>query len=695
MSAMDNPQSPISPSEPTAVLYLRVSTKGQVATDFDPEGISIPAQRKACLQKAAQLGARVVETYIEPGKTATTMDKRPAFQEMLERIRTQKDVTYVIVYKLSRMNRNRVDDALVLASLRKYKATLISATESIDETPVGQLMHGILAAFNEYRSAEDGADIRYKMRQKATSGGTLGKAPLGYLNVRERFEGREVRTVALDPERAPLIKLGFELYSTGTYGLQALADELTARGLRTRPGRYPAGPVSDSKIHKMLSDPYYLGVVTADGAQYPGRHEPLVSPELFAKVQTALATHSTAGERRRTLHHFLKGSLSCARCHARGTQTRLIYTEATNPSGATYDYFKCIRRGKGCDLPHLAAHLVEDAITAFWRTQRLPQTFIAQVRADLKDVLREEATSRHLLHEQLTTELARIDRQEENLIDLAANATDTSNNARIRTRITELHSRRQELKARLEDTGERLQQGADVLNTQLDLLERPDELYRRLPRSGKRQLNQAVFEQLLVDLDPEDPDVTIAGQNYTDPVHDLMTAAHPEQASKSSKRDRGTVIDGPSVAFSAGRMEHDTCSNKAPLVELRGFEPLTPSMPWRCATSCATAPPREQVPREAGPSFGVMKLYRKTGGQLQIEISRACRSRLIQADAGRCRPTAARARTRHRTRTTVISVLADGGLQRSTRAPPPAASLSTSAFVAIDVSPGVVIARAP
>ena len=25
-------------------------------------------------------------------------------------------------------------------------------------------------------------------------------------------------------------------------------------------------------------------------------------------------------------------------------------------------------------------------------------------------------------------------------------------------------------------------------------------------------------------------------------------------------------------------------------VELRGFEPLTLSMPWRCATSCAIAP---------------------------------------------------------------------------------------------------------
>lgn len=53
-------------ARPTAVLYLRVSTPSQVNTDYDPEGISIPAQREACLRKAAQLGLEVVETYIEP-----------------------------------------------------------------------------------------------------------------------------------------------------------------------------------------------------------------------------------------------------------------------------------------------------------------------------------------------------------------------------------------------------------------------------------------------------------------------------------------------------------------------------------------------------------------------------------------------------------------------------------------------------
>ncbi len=560
-------------SEPTAVLYLRVSTQGQVSTDYDPEGISIPAQREACLRKAFQLGARVVETYVEPGKSATTMDKRPAFQEMLERIRTQRDVTYVIVYKLSRMNRNRVDDALVLASLRKYKTTLISATESIDETPVGQLMHGILAAFNEYRSAEDGADIKYKMRQKAKSGGTLGKAPLGYLNVRERFEGREVRTIAVDPERAPFITLAFELYATGTYGFQALADELTTRGLRTRPGRYPAGPVSDSKIQTMLGDRYYLGIVTVDGAEYPGRHQPLVTPDLFEKVQTVLAAHSVAGERRRIHHHFLKGTLTCARCHTQGIRSRLIYTETTGSRGTTYSYFKCLRRGRECHLPHLPTHLVEDAITDYWATQRLPEPFTTQVRTDLHEVLHEADTSQRLLHDQLTQELARVDRQEENLIDLAASAADTSNNARIRTRLTELQNRRTELQHRLNDTDNRLQQGADVLTAQLDLLQRPDELYRRLNDNGKRQLNQAIFEELLIDLDPEHPDPTITGQTYTEPVHDLLTTAHGHpQTAPSTERSRGAVNDGPSAVHPPDPIEQVTGWNKTSLVEVGRIE---------------------------------------------------------------------------------------------------------------------------
>jgi site-specific DNA recombinase len=170
------------------VLYLRVSTASQVKTDcYDPEGISIPAQRLACQRKAEQIGLTVVDEYVEPGLSATTIGKRPVFQEMLARIKQDRDVDYVVVYNLSRLNRNRVDDVKVIMLMRSLKVTLISVQENIDETPAGQLMHGILATINEYRSNADGADIRYKMGQKAKNGGTVTRTKIGYLNVRERW----------------------------------------------------------------------------------------------------------------------------------------------------------------------------------------------------------------------------------------------------------------------------------------------------------------------------------------------------------------------------------------------------------------------------------------------------------------------------------------------------------------------------
>ena len=583
---------------PTAVLYLRVSTASQVNTDYDPEGISIPAQREACLRKATQLGAQVIEEYIEPGRTATSMDKRPAFQSMLERIRIQRDVDYVIVYKLSRMNRNRLDDAFVLSRLRTYRANLISATESIDETPVGQLMHGILAAFNEYRSAEDGADIRYKMGEKAKRGGTLGRAKLGYLNVRERFEGREVRTVAIDPDRAPYVRLAFELYATGGFSLERLADELTARGLRTRPGRYPAGPVSDSKLHTMLRDRYYLGVLTYRGVEYPGRHRALVSQELFDRVQSRLDASGVSGERRRTHDHYLKGTVWCHRCHQRGSRGRLIVTKATGRRGNEYFYFLCRGRQEGvCDLPYLPLERVEEAVLRHWAGQRLSEAFIAQVRQSLQAVLDEATSGLSLLREQLTTELAKLDRQEENLLDLAADAALATD--KLRSRLTRLNVRRIEVRERLGASDDRLAQGAAVLQAQLDLLRHPQDLYRRLNDHGRRLLNQAMFDELYVD--QEDLAIQVIGQTYAEPVHDLMLAAqahHERSIGSLANESRPAVYDGPAQESLADLLQPvslDGGWSKTAMVELRGLEPLTPSMPWRCATSCATAPFRSRL----------------------------------------------------------------------------------------------------
>jgi DNA invertase Pin-like site-specific DNA recombinase len=120
-----------------------------------------------------------------------------------------------------------------MADLRQRGVTLTSATESVDDSPVGQLMHGILATFNEYQSRESGADIAYKMGQKARNGGTIGRARLGYINHTDRTDGRDIRTIIVDSERAPLVRLGFELFAAGNLTLHQLSERLYQRGLRT------------------------------------------------------------------------------------------------------------------------------------------------------------------------------------------------------------------------------------------------------------------------------------------------------------------------------------------------------------------------------------------------------------------------------------------------------------------------------
>lgn len=416
------PSVPIDPST-RAVIYLRVSSAGQVNTDYDPEGLSIPAQRVACQRKAEQLGLIVVDEYVEPGRSATEMTKRIAFQQMLTRVRQDKDVGTVIVYKLSRMARNRYDDAIVMADLRKRSVALISATEGIDDSPVGQLMHGILATFNEYQSRESGADIAYKMGQKAKNGGTLGRAPIGYLNVIDRTEFREIRTVAIDPEREDLVRLAFELYATGDYTLADLSDELYDRGLRSRPtSLHPAGQVSINNLHLMLRDRYYIGYVTYRGEEFQGRHEPLIDSGLFDRVQTIIKTRSMAGERRRVHHHYLKGSLFCGRCRRKSNKDRrLILQRSRNSRGTEYLYFFC--RGKqeaACDTPYTQAARIERAVEDHYATIRFTPEFAATVREHVATALADQNAAARLLKQQLTTELHRLDVQESNLIELAA-----------------------------------------------------------------------------------------------------------------------------------------------------------------------------------------------------------------------------------------------------------------------------------
>jgi site-specific DNA recombinase len=480
-----------------AVLYLRVSTPSQVNTDYNPEGISLPAQREACEPKASALDAEIIREFVEPGRSAATIDKRPVFQEMLAWIKEQGDIDYVIVYHFNRIFRNSIDAALTKRDLRKLGVRVVSTILDLGDGPEGDMVETILNAVDEYRSRADGADISYKMGAKARNGGTLGRAPLGYLNIRDTSEGRNIGTVEIDPERGPLVRSAFELYATGDFSLESLADELTQRGLRTRPGRFPSGPISNSKLHVMLRDRYYVGYITYKEDEFAGRHPKLIGEELFERVQDILDERGGIGMRKRRHHHYLKGSLWCGRCHEAGREYRMILTWITGRRGGRYPYFYCRgRQERDCDTSYVNVDAVEDAVLKFWGTLQLAPELIDGIKALLDETLSEKEHATTLLHEQLSAELIRLDTQEENLLDLVADGRGDSD--KVKSRLRDIQHKRQKLTRQLDEGDERLNSATEFVASAAELLRDPQELYRQCGPEQRKMLNQAVFEKFYI-----------------------------------------------------------------------------------------------------------------------------------------------------------------------------------------------------
>ncbi len=381
-----------------AVSYLRVSTRGQAERGGGhDEGFSIPAQREANKKKAMSMGAMVGKEFVDRGASAKSAD-RPQLQAMLEYVKENADrVDYVIVHKVDRLARNRDDDSDIMRVLRECNVQLVSASESIDDTPAGMLLHGIMSSIAEFYSRNLATEVKKGMGEKIKNGGTVGRAPIGYLNVRRIDEkGREERTVELDPERAPLVKLVFEEYVTSEWSLESLADHMASIGLTTRATpKMPSKPVTKSTIEKILKNPYYAGVVRYDGVEYDGAHQALVDLETFNHVQTVIVAHHN-GERTREHPHFLKGQVFCASCGS-----KMIVTYAKSKSGNIYPYFICAgrhrKRGntKDCKMRAILIDEVETAVEMIYDSYSIDQKTRVVLESEIQNYINQDKSEIH------------------------------------------------------------------------------------------------------------------------------------------------------------------------------------------------------------------------------------------------------------------------------------------------------------
>ena len=157
-----------------AALYLRVSTARQAEHD-----VSIPDQKRQGEAYCASRGYQLVETYVEPGASATN-DRRPEFQRMIE-AGTSKPAAFdvVIVHSFSRFFRDHFELEFYVRKLAKNGVRLLSITQEMGDDPMHVMMRQIMALFDEYQATFDAVQAHLKARNpkvtppRVVSGPTL------------------------------------------------------------------------------------------------------------------------------------------------------------------------------------------------------------------------------------------------------------------------------------------------------------------------------------------------------------------------------------------------------------------------------------------------------------------------------------------------------------------------------------------
>jgi site-specific DNA recombinase len=280
-----------------SAIYTRVSTEQGLEQDFN----SLDAQREASeayIKSQAHEGWRLVrDRYDDGGFSGGSMD-RPALKKLLADVQARR-IDLIVVYKVDRLTRSLADFAKLVETFDAHGVSFVSVTQSFNTTTsMGRLTLNVLLSFAQFEREVTGERIRDKIAASKKKGMWMGGVvPLGY-----RVENRALHIVE---DHAAIVRSLFCRYLEAG-SVVRLKQQLDADGVRIPiridgAGRSTGGGLfSRGHIYKILSNPIYVGRIAHKGQVHEGQHPPIVTLDLWDKVQQTLRDHLGATRTKRT-----------------------------------------------------------------------------------------------------------------------------------------------------------------------------------------------------------------------------------------------------------------------------------------------------------------------------------------------------------------------------------------------------------
>lgn len=258
------------------------------------EGYSIDAQKEFLLSYAKSKEFTEYEYYVDGGYSGKDLN-RPEIQRLIQDVKEHK-IDMVIVFKLDRISRSQKDTLYLIEEVfNKYGVGFISMKENFDTTsPFGKAMIGVLSVFAQLERETILERTRIGIKKRAEDGYWRGggKIPFPY-----KYDMEQGILIPI-PEQVEILNKMISMYLSG----KSFNNIGEVVGMDER------------MVERRLLSITNTGVVPYKGQIYDGKHEAVVSKELYEEI---LMVNKLRSREKYKKHYLLTGKIICGYCGAR------------------------------------------------------------------------------------------------------------------------------------------------------------------------------------------------------------------------------------------------------------------------------------------------------------------------------------------------------------------------------------------
>ena len=269
--------------------------------------------------------------------SAKEAGQRPVFNEIVDEIKSGK-FNGILTWNADRISRNAGDLGRIVDLMDAGKLIEIKTYgQKFTNNPNEKILLMILGSQAKLENDNKVINVKRGLRARCEMGLWPCTAPTGYLNSKNKDESCHS---LIDPHRAPVIKKMFEKVAYEKYSGRKLyswmKDEIK---FKTRNGK----PLTLGNIYLILRNHFYYGTFEYpknSGLWYIGKHTPIITKELFDKVQEQIVTNLTLQNGRKGKEFAFTKLMTCGLCGS-GITADEKFKKQNNGNIHRYVYYMC------------------------------------------------------------------------------------------------------------------------------------------------------------------------------------------------------------------------------------------------------------------------------------------------------------------------------------------------------------------